>query len=282
MRTMTTNLCGSLVVLAATAQAGLLSGADLADFAVYSRQNVNMHWQAKAWGDVAAWDRVTLDSQAKVFGDVFAGNDVTLGWQAKADATHDSLGVDAFNALGLPALDLAASGAADVTIGDQASLALTPGTYGDLSMNWKGALALSAGTYYFDSLYLGDQSRITLDTSAGDVLINVAGDTSMQWKADVQRTGGGGAMFTTGGTFNMASEVHFDASLLAGGNVDLDWQSHIAGQVFAYGNVDVADQVKIHGADLVAPATASPGAPIPEPSALALIIAGLVWMRRKV
>lgn len=271
MRNNVLRLTLGVFVLVSVSEAGLLDGASLDSFAAYSHELVQLNWKAKVYGDVAAWDDVRLQDQATATGDLFAGDQVKLGWKASAGDAYDNLGAGAFASLVLPEINLSAGGADKVRVQSRDELALTPGSYGDLRVDWKGKLTLTAGSYYFDSIVFADQSAITLDTSAGDVQVFVAGDTTMRWKSSVSRSGVGGALLTAGGKVRIQEEAALDASVFAGGRVNLAWKANLTGQVLSHSKVTIGDQATVGGASL---------APVPEPAVMAPALLLLMLRRR--
>lgn len=260
-----------ILVAALSSPADTIEYPVLAESAIFSQSSVSLHWKAQVAGDVVAWDRIDLASQARVRGDLYAGAGISQGWKASAGTAYDSLGYDAFDPYILPTFS-DGPGGADVRVGDRGSLTLAPGEYGSLRVDWKGELTLSAGTYHFDSVLFGDQSRVRLDTTGGDVLIYSDGATALHWKADVQRTGDGGAMLASAGAMTLASESSLDASVFGRQGVTLDWKAEVVGQVHAYGDVTLYDQSYVHGRNLTT---------VPAPASLSLFVIGAAGLLRR-
>jgi len=263
-----------LLTIVAMAGAGASAGTITADWtpsdmAVFSHGNVSIGWRALVEGGVAARGSVWLEGEGRVRGDVYAGDAIETGWRSSFGTLHAPLGAGPFDAAPLPRVPTTPSGGQALTAGMKSTLALEPGTYGAVAADWRGQLQLGAGTYYFDSLSLGDEAKITLDTSQGDVFVFVTGDMGLAWRAKVGRSGDGGALFAVGGAFASTSEGVLDSSLLTGGAVSLGWKSQVVGQVFAQGDVTLASESTVGGAPL---------AQVPEPSATGVLLVGLIGL----
>ena len=264
---------GLLTVVAMAGQ-GLQAGTITTDWAssdmaVFSHGNVSIGWRALVEGSVAARGDVWLEGEGRVAGEVYAGDAIQTGWKSSFGTLHAPLGAGPFDAAPLPKVPTTPSGGQAATAGMKSTLALEPGTYGAVAADWRGQLQLGAGTYYFDSLVLGDDASMALDTSQGDVFVFVTGDMGMAWRARVVRSGDGGALFAVGGAFASTSEGVLDSSLLTGGAVSLGWRSQVVGQVFAQGDVTLASESTVGGAPL---------AQVPEPAATGVLLAGLIGL----
>lgn len=204
-----------LGLLAATpmAAASLADVYTSADLAISSGGKTTVGWKSTVSGSVASWQDITVESQVAINGDLLAGGTVSLGWQAQAGAVSESLTPADFAGLALPAVDLAPSGLALTSISQYETRALAPGTFGDLSVDWRGSVTLSAGDYYFDQLSFGSESQLVLDTTDGAVTIHVAGDADFAWQTVVSRTADdGAAALIVGGRVGLADQIDFGAS----------------------------------------------------------------------
>lgn len=245
------------------------------DLAVYAGQNLSIAWQTRVGGDAGARSNITLSDQGRVDGDLYAGSSVSTGWHSKFGTVYQQLGASRFDPLTLLQPDVQPSGAAPLDVQSHDTALLLPGTYGAVSTAWHGNLALSAGTYYFDSLSLGDEGRLALDTTAGDVRVFVAGDVHLAWNTRVTRSGTGGALFAASGAFTAADDSQVDASVMVGGAVTLGWSSVVAGQVFGGGDVTLGSQADVGGAKL-----GTLSGTVPEPTAFMLVACGAFVLGR--
>ena len=262
--------CACLIGFFASSQileASVVEPLSLANLDVYSGGNLVVGWNATIDGSAGARGSLQLADQATVSGDLYAGGAIQTGWHSAFGAAYDQLATEVFDMLAVPAADTASRGGDYVAAMSHDVLQLAPGAYGDVSAAWQGNLALSAGEYYFDSLFLGDESRMNIDTSLGDVLIYVAGNVQLAWNSQVRRTGGGGALVSAGGSLQTADQSLLDATLLAGGPVNLGWNSEITGQVYSQSDITLASQAHIGGAALVS---------VPEPATVLLLGIGLL------
>jgi hypothetical protein len=271
MRGLTLSLC-VIGVLSTVAAGDVLSLPALSDLAVYSHSDLNVRWKAKVHGHAAARDGVHLFTQADVNGDIYAGGVARLDWKASAGNVYDGLGAGAFGALMLPDAP-SGFGGDDIRVAERDSLNLAPGSYGRLEVAWQGDLTLTAGTYYFDSLTFGDHSDITLDASAGDILIVSGGESRMNWKSRARRQGAGAVTLASAGRFTM-EEARFDGGVFCGDRVDLGWKANVAGQIHAFGPVNIGDKAVVGGEAM---------APVPEPATGVLLAlgAGALLLRQR-
>jgi hypothetical protein len=238
----------SIFAVAALGQAA--RAATLEDFAIYSHGAVSIDQKSDIDAFVAGMGPIQIDKQSTISGDIFSQGSILLGNQVTAGTLYPDLSPGAFPGAGLPSIDLSSAGADAITINDHATLALAPGTYGALTAGHRSQLTLTAGTYYFDSFDFGSQAELTLDTSAGDVRVNVAGGAFFDMKAAIERTAAHGALFTVAGSVQFDQQVVFDSSLLAGGAVTIGQKADIAGQLFAHGSISLGQQSHVGGVTL--------------------------------
>jgi hypothetical protein len=262
---------GTLLLAAQGLRADFIT--DWTSLAVYSDSNVSVGWHGSVGGSMAAGGLMAIGDQATVQGDLYAGGAITTGWKSTFGAAYDHLGSGPFKDIGVPVFNADASGGDAVQAASKETLSLAPGTYGDVSTAWRGHLQLVAGTYIFDSLTLGDESTIALDTSGGDVLIFVAGDANLAWKTAIAREGDGGALLSVGGAFTGGTEGVWDTSLLAGGPAVVGWNSRVTGQLFAGGDVLLDTQAVVEGVSQTS---------VPEPvAAVCLLLGATLLIRRR-
>ncbi len=261
-----------VVLFAAPLWADMITDWKPNEAAVYSGSNLSVGWSASIGGDAVAGGALQLGGSATVEGNLFARSSITTGWDSSFGATYGEVGASLFDDWTFPPLDMKPNGGQALSALSDSTLSLSPGTYGDISAQWRGNLELTAGRYYFDSLTLGDEAKILLDASAGDVLVYVAGDTSLAWKNSITRYGSGGSLFSIGGNLNVGTENFVDSSLLVGGPATVGWDSQVTGQLFAYGDVAIGDQAVINGDQLLA---------IPEPGTVLLVLIGVAVLARR-
>ncbi len=223
---------------------GLLVGGQSVSYVLYSQTRVTIGWKAKVMGNTAAMGNITLDSEAVVDGDIYSTETVSLGWRASYGEVHENLGSAAFYDLTLPSFYDTPSEQSDIDVDSKDTLSLDPGTYGDVYVDWKSKLNLSAGTYYFDKLTLDSKTEINADTSAGEVIIYVAGKTDFGWKSEVNRQGGSEVVFISAGKIN-TNEADLDATLICADQIILTWKTDVKGKVWASGKVQVDGRATI-------------------------------------
>jgi hypothetical protein len=178
----------------------------------------------------------TLGSMANISGDVKVLGDATLrsggiiqgnlefgGTVTPQDASVSLLGnlvqleQGQIVPLTLPARAVPVDKTA-LTIPNDATQPLAPGTYGDLMVRARATVTLRAGTYNMASLTIEGPSQIVLDTTAGTIAINVQGSvmifsdaTFPMYKLDRNLV----SLYSNGTSLSLQPGVLFPGSILA-------------------------------------------------------------------
>jgi hypothetical protein len=77
-------------------------------------------------------------------------------------------------AVALPTVSVTASGS-DVTVANNGTLTLAPGSYGKLKVGKNATLSLTSGSYTFEDVKLEDGARVEASITTGPVVINIEG-----------------------------------------------------------------------------------------------------------
>ncbi len=140
----------------------------------------------------------------------------------------------------LPSLSFSAGGE-NVTVTKNGSLALQPGTYGNVQVNTNGRLELVDGDYFLENLNLDKSAVLVIDVSAGSATVNVSGLIGFGKNSEVEITPGGESA-TQEATFNNLNngtlKIQASAKVLGSimapkATVVLDKNARFKGAIFA-------------------------------------------------
>ncbi len=229
-------------------------------------------------GAIQGGGGVSLERGVRVGGHV-AYNDA---YWADASATingsvTDNAGPDRWDALTLSNPGPATPSGQSQWYGSNSDESLAAGDFGSISTDRDVTLRLTAGQYNLASLWLGRDSRLIVDTSAGDVAINVAGAFSADRGLVIDNVGTGELVIQTGGNLSLNRDSLVEAQLLSFGGASIDRDSHIDGTLHALRDVWLDRGVTVTGVG----AGAASHAAVPEPATLALFLAsGACLLRR--
>ncbi|MFQ6027850.1 MAG: hypothetical protein ACE5Q6_10200 [Dehalococcoidia bacterium] len=143
------------------------------------RAGANVTIEKDAWfqGDIVSAGNVTLEKDTWIDGDVTAGGDVVLATGAVVTGIilefQSSVPDIVPSALLSPSIFVA--GSQNVTVEEEESLTLVPGSYGDLLVKKEATLNLSSGQYAFTDFKVKKESNINLDLDEGAITVDVNG-----------------------------------------------------------------------------------------------------------
>ncbi len=265
----------------------------------WTSQSVTVAMKAVIVGDVtAATGVITIDRNADVTGDVLGNSDIsidknstvvgdarpgltgtlTLGRKTTVTGSTEPGAVTADTFLP-PSMgdrpDAGEVGSLEIRPGDGTTTILDPGAYSDVVLGNTATLGLSAGTYTVQSFSIADGGTVSVDTSAGNVVLNVQGSFAAGSSVQFATTGAGGLVINV-----------FDHNVGLGDNAVVDAAFRVWGGSFATG-VDSALAGSYHATGDVSlgggSSAQSGSVPVPEPAALSVIALGatLALHRRK-
>ena len=134
------------------------------------------------FGDLTAVDKIKIDKNNTIDGDVTSGDEVELKGNATVTGTvTEDADVDP---LPLPDLSFSAGGP-EIFVDKNQTLALAPGTYGDLKVEVNATLILSSGDYFFTQAEFKKEAVLSVDVSGGPVTINVVNDVKFEKETEV-------------------------------------------------------------------------------------------------
>jgi len=136
-------------------------------------------------GDLTAVDDISIDSKNTIDGDATAGDEVDVASGSTVSGTITEDAAVATEPLPSPSFT---AGGSDVSVPQNGTVTLAPGTYDDVTVNKKGTLKLSSGDYFVDKLELKESARLIIDVGAGAVNINVVEKLSFDKKVVVSIT----------------------------------------------------------------------------------------------
>jgi Periplasmic copper-binding protein (NosD)/FlgD Ig-like domain len=146
-------------------------------------------------GNVTAIGNIEIARDNTINGDVTANGIVKKDKKATVNGTTTSGG--SLAAVDLPSLSYSCTGAdGSVKAGKDKQKNVAPGDYNVLSADKNAQLNFSAGEYSVTTLQLDDRSRLNVDVSGGDVIINVCGEINFIKNADIIIIGGDSKQLT--------------------------------------------------------------------------------------
>jgi hypothetical protein len=192
---------------------------------------IKLNGQALIDGDARSSGDVNLQNGARIKGTLFrlTGTDLTLG--TRASVGTDQVGNAAL--VGLPGLPIATAftcGGANHTGANSQSLALGPGSYGDIQFGSRFTLTLNgSGNYLFNSITAASGARIVVPTPPVRIFVcggvNFSGSVEVSFpntpspantdlKVEVHASGenafrAGGGSTWVGDVFAPFGEIHF-------------------------------------------------------------------------
>jgi hypothetical protein len=105
--------------------------------------------------------------------------------------------------------------AASVNLTSGQTRVLTPGSYANVTANGGSKLTFKAGTYNINSLKLEPQSTLTLDTSAGAIVVNVKNELIFRTTVPNRQSVAGKALFGYLGSTMVSVDAPFAGTLVA-------------------------------------------------------------------
>lgn len=216
---------------------------------------------------------VWLGKSATVDGDAIANGFIYTSKHAEITGTKDS-----FSHFVLPQLETlqqSAIGTTSIYTPSNGIKTLLPGEYSSMSFGNDAKLNLSAGAYSASSFWMGSGGTVNVDTSAGDVILNVMGSFSSGSSVKFITTGSGNFFVNV---FNsdawLDSRSGFTGFLkVFNGGFGTGTSVDITGAVYATKDIYIGNDSDIKYAALTA---------IPEPASIAMFmfIGFIIWKVR--
>ena len=216
---------------------------------------------------------VWLGSNSYVSGNVLANGQVQTGYNVSIGGSSDDYGDFV-----LPQLDLLESGGIgtdNIYGAKNSTTTLSSGLYRDLSFDKNTTLNLSAGSYSLNNFWMNKNSVVNIDTSGGDVILNVSGGFSTGRDVSFTKSGSGNLYINVfGANVWLDNDVTLNAIVkVFGGNLGFGDSAQLAGQYYATGDIWLGSNSQIEYVSSQA---------IPEPASLAIFaLSGFCLMVQK-
>jgi hypothetical protein len=208
---------------------------------------------------------VWLGNNSAIAGDIFAAGSIQTGSNVVIGGSANS-----FTDFTLPQLDLlqqSTFGTENIYARKNTTTTLTAGEYADWSFDKNTTLNLTAGEYSLKNFWMGKDGVVNIDTSAGDVILNLVGQLSTS--SDVAFiTSGSGSLYVNvfGSSAWLGSGTSLSAALTVyGGDFGAGASAQLAGSFFATGNIWLDSNSQLGFV---------PYQEIPEPASLAIFAVG--------
>lgn len=213
---------------------------------------------------------VWLGSNSSVSGDIFANGGIQTGSNVIIDGTSNS-----FSNFILPALDSLEHGAIgtdNIYSSKNSTKTLLAGQYRDWNFDRNTTLNLSAGDYTLRDFWMNKDGVVNVDTSAGDVILNVVGQFSTGSEVSFIKTGSGNLYVNVfGHDIWLDDDVSMNAIVkVYGGNIGTDSSVKLSGSFYATGDVWLGSNTQLE--------YVSSPVNIPEPASLLLSAMSFVFI----
>ena len=181
--------------------------------------------------DLTAVGEIKIEDDVTVEGDVTSGNDVDLGSNVTVTGTVSENA--SVSNVPLPTLSFSAGGN-DIEVEENETLALAPGSYGEVEVEDGATLQLSTGVYFFEELTVEEAAFLEIDVSTGPVEVNV------EKKIDINEE-------VTMSLSPLGEEDSRHVTFNTKEDLSVDKKAVLLGQWIAEGKADLAEEVMLRG-----------------------------------
>ncbi|MFA5293049.1 MAG: hypothetical protein WC496_08460 [Phycisphaerae bacterium] len=204
-----------------------------------------------------------LGNNSVVSGNVLANGYVHTGNNVLISGTSVSFGD--FVLPPLDSLQQNAVGTNNIYGEKYSTKTLQPGEYRDWSFDKNVTLNLSAGEYNLKNFWMNKDGVVNIDTSLGDVVLNIAGQFDTGKSVTFTNSGSGNLFINVFGHDAWLGENTKLAAVVKvyGGDFGTDSSSDLSGSFYAAGNIWLGNNSQV---------VYSPVTVIPEPASLALFV----------
>jgi hypothetical protein len=192
---------------------------DLRDRAVLSASGtvagtgLTLSANALLWSDVKVAASASARDGARIQGDVTLAGTLSLVNGASVTGSVTQNASVSLEALSIPSFT---AGTQAVTVNNDQTRTLLPGSYGHVLVRGRGSLVLGPGTYNFASLTLEDGELVALN-AGGPTLINVVQTLELRDRSKVSPSDAHGLRFNSAstGTVRIGNDAQFDGFVAA-------------------------------------------------------------------
>jgi len=246
--------------------------------------NVSIDRNASITGNIVSNRSVWIDRDSTIDGDARAGLTGSLGTghnvSISGSRDRGSFGYDSFSLPSMGDQPQAGNvGSQSVWAGRNSSTSLDPGEYRNLGFDRGATVNLSAGQYTLKEFWIDRDGVVNVDTTGGDVVLNVTGTFGTGRDTVFNKTGDGKLIinvFDSNVWLGQGNQIEAAISVW-GGSFGADQGTKLTGNVAATGDIWFGN-----GSQIIFSAFGQ-GAEVPEPTALAIVVMGgvLTVMRRR-
>ncbi|MEN6386215.1 MAG: hypothetical protein ABFD79_13600 [Phycisphaerales bacterium] len=259
------------------------------DIAVWSQGSIDLGSGVVINGISASGTAFNANGGSKVNsiytqGSVWLGSNSVVNGSIYANGSIETYGVNVTGTknsnwnFSLPQLDALANtmvGQTSIYKSKNSTSTLNPGNYSEWNFGQKNQLNLSAGSYSIRSFYMNRSGVVNVDTSAGDVVLNVNGSFSTGNNVVFNKTGNGNfyvnvinSNMSLGNDVSLSGIVH-----ISGGTFNTGTSVNMTGQLFSTGDIWFGNNSQY---------TYQTAASIPEPATAAIFaIASMLLINRR-
>jgi len=261
--------------------AGFGNNAKITGDVVATAKPISIGNNAKITGNVNGNHNIWIGSNSSVTGDaspglgkrLSTGRNVTIGGSrdpapAPVETYEGPFVTD------LPEPSHGSAGSTSIWRGNNISYTLAAGAYKTVGFGNNVTLSLGAGEYTMKSFWIGNNAQINVDTSAGDVELNILGDFGTGNKALFNKVGSGRLIVNVfnGGDVWLGNETVVAAQVAVwDGNFETGQSADLTGQFYATNNIWIGNNSNVVLNN-----------DVPEPSSLVLTcLGGLLMIKHR-
>ncbi|MDD5134838.1 MAG: hypothetical protein PHP01_05455 [Phycisphaerae bacterium] len=237
--------------------------------------NVSVAGSIASGGSISAGNNMSLNSiytesgiwtgnNSIINGDILANRQVQIGNNVVISGSVTSFGDFTLPVLGL--MEQTAIGTNDIYGKKNSTTTVSADSYRDFSFDKNTTLNISAGQYNLRNFWVNRSSTVNVDTSAGDVVLNVSGSFGTSKEVSFVNSGPGNLYINVfGHDVWLDDSVKLSAVLkVYGGNIDADNSVQLSGQFFATGDIWLGNNSSLSFV------SGTPASSIPEPASLVI------------
>ncbi len=235
----------------------------LADITIDMNGNVS--------GNLTANGNITINKNSSILGDIQYNGKYSLGKKATVSGKviYGNADADLWNSTLISSPTQWTTGATDLYYAHNSIHSLIPGSYASLSTSSNATIYLSAGVYNFSSVWLGQGSKLIVDTSDGAVIMNVAGDFSTSSSVAIGGQDKGHFIIRSKGNIGMGTaNIGYGSFQSLEGELTLSGSSNITGSVYASKSVWIGDNSSLKYQNF--------SSTVPEPATIAILFPAVI------